>query len=385
MPNGPIPGVVAFQKPDQSAILSQAAQLMVLGMQLRGEVAPDRLPADDLTRLGSLSLPVAPGRIDTRRVRAAIATRYSLSEKAMLAGAVGEPITSNVIPDLAVRHFGKPTPLTAAELMEGALQNPNELVRVSAATAYFDRSSEPARLIKVLEDGTRSTDNLTRHVAATALSRVAPESSALDALLAQRPGQATFGAASHTTAIIHGTWAANGSWWQPGGDFFTYLTKMLPNLQRTPPLPPAPPWDAPYGAPDEFRWSGGYSDAARALAANELAQWVSNHNAQGLDLITHSHGGSVAMLATQPGMAITAKEMVLLSCPVHFPKYEPAFSKVQKIVSVRVHLDLVILADRGGQRFSDPRIQENVLPIWFDHFATHDPQNWTMYNIPAIL
>jgi hypothetical protein len=77
--------------------------------------------------------------------------------------------------------------------------------------------------------------------------------------------------------------------------------------------------------------------------------------------------------------------MVLLSCPVHFPKYAPDFSKIQKIVSIRVRLDLVILADRGGQRFSDPRIQENVLPIWFDHFATHDPLVWSKYTVPAML
>jgi hypothetical protein len=45
----------------------------------------------------------------------------------------------------------------------------------------------------------------------------------------------------------------------------------------------------------------------------------------------------------------------------------------------------VILADRGGQHFSDPRISENVLGIWFDHFATHDPKVWTKYNVPARL
>ena len=30
-----------------------------------------------------------------------------------------------------------------------------------------------------------------------------------------------------------------------------------------------------------------------------------------------------------------------------------------------------------GNRF----INENVLPIWFDHFATHDPGVWTKYGI----
>ena len=50
-----------------------------------------------------------------------------------------------------------------------------------------------------------------------------------------------------------------------------------------------------------------------------------------------------------------------------------------------MHLDLVILADRGGQRFYDNRISENVLPLWFDDFATHDPTTWETYGVPAML
>jgi len=50
-----------------------------------------------------------------------------------------------------------------------------------------------------------------------------------------------------------------------------------------------------------------------------------------------------------------------------------------------VHLDLVILVDGGGQHFSDPRIQEHVLPIWFDHFATHDPDTWERHRVALLL
>ena len=70
---------------------------------------------------------------------------------------------------------------------------------------------------------------------------------------------------------------------------------------------------------------------------------------------------------------------------MHWPKYAPDFNHTQKVVSIRVHLDLVILADGGGQRSIDPRIAEHVLPLWFDHFATHDPANWQQYAIPAML
>ena len=138
-----------------------------------------------------------------------------------------------------------------------------------------------------------------------------------------------------------------------------------------------------YGASDRFGWTGGYSDAARADGGTSLHDWVQQHNLEGLDLFTHSHGGSVAMLASQAGMKV--RRMALLSCPVHWPKYMPDFNLTAKVVSIRVHMDLVILADRGGQRFNDSRIQENVLPIWFDHFATHNPANWQKYNVPAML
>ena len=170
--------------------------------------------------------------------------------------------------------------------------------------------------------------------------------------------------------IVHGTWARASSWWQPpSGDFWKYLHDTVDGTL--------------YGAADRFEWSGGYSDVARALAGSDLQAWVQQHRLAGLDLFTHSHGGSVAMLASHAGTAVGG--LVLLSCPVHWPKYTPDFSRVSKVVSVRVHLDLVILADGGGQRFYDTRVHENVLPVWFDHFATHDPATWEQHDVKSML
>jgi hypothetical protein len=89
------------------------------------------------------------------------------------------------------------------------------------------------------------------------------------------------------------------------------------------------------------------------------------------------------MLASNSGLDIG--KLVLLSCPAHPQKYMPDFQHVGKVVSVRVHLDLVILVDGGGQRFAHPRISENVLPVWFHHSATHDPDVWRKHDIPAKL
>lgn len=100
--------------------------------------------------------------------------------------------------------------------------------------------------------------------------------------------------------------------------------------------------------------------------------------------MTHSHGGSVAMLMSwQP--SATFDQLVLLSCPVHPAKYSVNFGKVKKVVSVRVKFDLVLLADGSGSHFSDARYNEHVLPVWFNHSATHDPAIWQQYKVSAML
>jgi hypothetical protein len=395
----PVAGAAAFQSTDDASILSQSAILLGLGVELRGEgplpegrlqalagdSLPELLPKDDLAVLNLPPLPVSRGRIDAQRIRGGMESRYGMRTGAMLADAEAFSAAGTILPDVARQLYREPSAVAAAELMEASLSAPHELVRVSAAAAYFDRSSEPARLIAILEKGTRSADELTTAVAATALAQIAPEDRALDDLVTPKESASASGVASHATVLVAGTWALNSLWWKPGGIFHTYLTGVLPPLPRTVPGSAGATWSPCYAAGDFYSWSGGYSDAARALAAADLVQWVNGHSAAGLDLITHSHGGNVAMLATQPGMAMTPQEIVLLSCPVHFPKYAPDFSKIQKIVSIRVRLDLVILADRGGQRFNNPRIQENILPVWFDHFATHDPLVWSKYTVPAML
>jgi hypothetical protein len=254
-------------------------------------------------------------------------------------------------------------------LLEVSLRHPHELVRVSAAASYLEVAADPTPALRVLEHGVRSRDRLTRDVAGHALARVDPRNPILARLLEPRK-KGSRRKRSRTSLILHGTWARASSWWQPpSGDFWKYLHDQVDaNL---------------YGAQDRFEWSGGYSDAARALGGDDLRAWVQQHTLGGLDLFTHSHGGSVAMLANHAGTALG--RLALLSCPVHWPKYTPDFTAVAKVVSVRVHLDLVILADRGGQRFNDNRIQEHVLPIWFDHFATHDPGTWATYDVRSML
>jgi hypothetical protein len=248
-------------------------------------------------------------------------------------------------------------------------------VRVAAAVAALPLSSDVEIATDELRAGTRNRDPLVREVAATALARFSPEDDALRRL--RRPRTADLRATSNLELapvaqkiIVHGTWATNNAWWQPGGDFYSFLDANV--------------WKPLYTGTDQ-RWSGGYSDNARAAGAKKLVNWALTHSPNDTSLICHSHGGSVAMLASWDAAGITFDKLRFMSVPVHPSKYTVNFSRVGSVSSVRVRMDLVLLADGGGARFTDPRYDDHVLPVWFNHSATHDPKVWQKYGVAALL
>jgi hypothetical protein len=369
-------------------VRSQAATLLLIGSHLRGDLVAlraraeasratlgdmarkttDPVPPEDVQTLGFPSLALATGRLRPKRLNRLTGVRFAAippgAPRARDVGAVSKRVRS-----LARVFYREPTQETAGALVEISLRHPNELVRVAAAASHVDLTTEPTPALRVLERGVRSQDPLTRGVAANALAHVDPRNERLAPLLVGRRRRSSR-RPSRTCLIVHGTWARAEPWWQPpAGDFWRYLHDNVDaNL---------------YGAQDRFDWSGGYSDVARSLGGGDLRAWGDAHNLQGLDVFTHSHGGSVAMHANHAGLRMG--RLVLLSCPVHWPKYTPDFGAVTKVVSIHVHLDLVVLADRGGQRFNDARIEEIDFPVWFDHFATHDPAKWVTYGLPGRL
>ena len=376
----PVAAPEAFRQTGVAAVQSQAALLLLLGRQLRGDdqvlaaraVAAgmpevvEAVPPDDVAQFPVPRLRPSVGRVRVTLVEARLAERYG--RKIVRRIAIPHAELSETLGDLAQTLFQTPDAVTAAQLMEASLRSSDELTRVAAAAAYFELSTRPRRLINILLRGTRSADGLVRDVAATALARIAPEHARLRRMTQAKIARSA-GEASHTALLVHGTFARGHEWWQPGGSFHSYLKSNVRSDL--------------YSGGDRFEWSGGYSDAARDLAARDLRTWAEQRNLLGLDLFGHSHGANVIMQSTKFGLQAGA--LVLLSCPVHVPKYLPDFARVTKVVSIRVHLDLVILADRGGQRFRHPQIHEHVLPIWFDHGAAHNPQVWQDHNVPAML
>jgi len=309
-------------------------------MQLSLEKAQsplDAIPTEDIQALGFPSLQADTVRFRSAELQKVLGVTFEAAPAAPPTPGDLRAAARN-LPQTAAAFYDQANSQTAAALLEAGLRHPDQLVRVAAAASYFDVTTEARRAIGELESGLSSRDLLTRDVAAYALAHIDPKNSKLTKLL-QAQRRPSSRKPSHTSTIIHGTWAADSPWWQPvpPGDFWHYIHDNV---------------DAGlYGASDRFQWTGGYSDLARSQGGDKLFNWVKGHQLDGLDLFTHSHGGSVAMLANHEGAQVG--RMVLLSCPVHWPQYTPDFTRVGRVISVRVHLDLVILADRGGQHFDD--------------------------------
>lgn len=380
----PISGYEAFGQVGDAAILSQAAFVLSLGNQLRGTpqaraartravgitATDELLPSEDQAVFPLPTIPATAQRFSPDKLRAAANRAAGMQDyRARYRASASDAEAARVAYGALARSvYETPTSEAAATLLNECIFHDHELVRTAAAAAYCTHAADPQPLVDLLAKATRSKDALIRDVAATALARFYPGHEALAALRVSRPTR-TRRPPSHTSLLVHGTWAAGEPWWQPGGDFHSYvLSDVRPDL---------------FSAGNRFEWSGGYSDAARASAGVDLNNWVNSQGLDGLQIFAHSHGGSVAMLTTHNGTNMG--KLVLLSCPVHEDKYMPDFNRAPDVVSIRVHADLVILADGGRQRFRDNRIRENVLSCWFNHSLTHDPKTWKDLNVLNML
>ena len=129
---------------------------------------------------------------------------------------------------------------------------------------------------------------------------------------------------------------------------------------------------------------GGYSDAARALGGTDLTRRGSNGSILSRARISTLTAMAAASPRSPTRRGPTSGTWCFSVVPCTGRSTRRTSTTRRGSSRSAVHLDLVILADGGGQRFEDPRIAENVLPIWFDHFATHDPANWQKFDIPAM-
>lgn len=131
-----------------------------------------------------------------------------------------------------------------------------------------------------------------------------------------------------------------------------------------------------------FQWSGAYKKGHRDIAAKRLAGWVGEVTGDGLNaLFAHSYGGIIALNATTHGLKV--KDLVLLSVPVE--SFPVEWRNIGRAVSLRIHMDLVLLAARRRQFFTE-NVEENYLPGWFwQHSDSHNPEIWQSEKCPEML
>jgi hypothetical protein len=85
--------------------------------------------------------------------------------------------------------------------------------------------------------------------------------------------------------IVHGTWSKAASWYAPGGHFFDLIEQKARDLGHT---------------AITYTWSGYLDEAHRAAAGKALAKLIRSYPADTeFYIIAHSHGGNVAILASQ--------------------------------------------------------------------------------------
>lgn len=374
----PVPGPQAWASTSRNARLSQAAMVLSVGAAAAGE--PYRV--DSPTELGLNADVAALGRTELITVEEATAPLDEVTTRsARAAGAMRDARAAGTMRDaraapaaeveLMARLADRPDPVTAAALVESGLRSGNRLVRTSAAVAALDTTGPREEVLAQLVDGASRGGPLTRQIGRIGLARVDPEHKVLRSVTVRPAAPPGRNRPSHTAVLTHGTFAALSRWWQPGGDFYRFLDTITPSLHLH---------------DRSFQWSGLYTDGARQLAAQQLADWVIDQNLRRPDVFGHSHGATVACLATRRGCEID--RLVLLSWPVH-GEWFPDFGRVGRIIDVRVRMDLVIIADRGGQTLTPP--PEHAAKVtshvhgWFQHEATHEPDYWRRHGLAGVL
>lgn len=345
----------------ETAAESQAALLLIAraGVLAMEDGAEDmRQEADE----AGFGLPPLEPLQREHRLRLAEATRplgASPKELAEETSDLGDEIVS-----ATHRLYEEPNTQNAAALFEVSLHSRHPLVRVAAAAGARETTRLRPLTRQTLEEGCLAEDPLVAGVAREAMAHIDRHHPYLRAKVAEPPEPVRRSEKSETAVITHGTWAAGGTWYRPGGDFYDALALNRPDLHLH---------------PQSFTWSGDYSRAAWREGAAGLSDWLSNEGLESTDYFAHSHGATVANRATRLG--VDFPRLVMMSWPVR-DDWLPKPGTVGRIIDVRVRLDLVILVDGGGQR-----LRTNQFDVsehrngWFNHFVTHEPDYWTEHGL----
>lgn len=180
--------------------------------------------------------------------------------------------------------------------------------------------------------------------------------------------------------IVHGTWATKETWWRPKGSLWNHVHAFWPHL---------------YGGPSPFAWSGKNDHAERVIAAQQLVAWAQAEGAASLDVIAHSHGGNVCLLAARLGLSIS--RLILLGTPIR-TEYMLDLKNTGSIANVFSLADLTQtpLGTAPHRRFegrslgdsasvSNWRAEDDGSGSEPGHSDLHEPPTWKASGLNALL
>jgi pimeloyl-ACP methyl ester carboxylesterase len=122
--------------------------------------------------------------------------------------------------------------------------------------------------------------------------------------------------------LIHGTWGVNSEWYQPDSLFFKAIEESA---------------SAVHYAVVPFMWSGSLDHTSRKIAGAVLAKLIQSYPSETkITIIGHSHGGNVAILASQilsadPRNNHSIEALFTLGTPVHAQDYMPNMNIIKKL------------------------------------------------------
>jgi hypothetical protein len=367
----PLPGDECFFAVSQAARWSQAAQLIGLSTQLRGD-------ASLLEEMGD-----ARERLRLPRVDSIDPIDLVESESLDRALEIPEEPTLGFMRrneyELWREASSDGDAAAATRLIYLSLRDPHEFVRIAAAVSWAAIAREsPPLVLDILRAGCESPLETARHLAANALADVAPSDPALSELVEDEPFDGP-PEPVRTSLLVHGTWSrwpkklrrGGKRWWEPGGGFHRYVRRHAsPDL---------------YNGRNTFRWSGVYDQRGRDEGTEGLRRWAALGGVDHFDVLyAHSYGGTLALAATEDGTnpGIKIRLLLLLSTPGHLPPGTD-WSRISRAVSLRTTFDLVLLADRSANALPPPveLLKLPGLTTWFAHGATHSVRVWKRYGI----
>lgn len=378
----PIVGLDAFTSDANAAKWSLSAQLLILAGRFAGKTAAPN-PKKDTTAV--------PDRTTDATATVETATVETPDEDAVGTPTVRPLPRGSQVPHTTGALRSTPAqlwtalnasgdPYTAVTLLLSQLDNPSEIARVSAAASLIAIDTEIERARTTLTNIQRFTSPTARAMVALALGTPVRAPGARQAKPRVSPPQ-SIGEVSIGIAGTFGRWRSPQL--TPGGELFALLKdKLSPDL---------------YSDPESYyRWTGGYSEAARLDAAADLERWLATSgSARRLDSVyAHSHGGNVALDAVMLGIPI--RFLLLIDTPAlrrSGANWSEINGRVGRAVSLRSRLDLVLILDRllhggaGGPGSDgidfDASFDCRVLspPVWFSHTAMLRPAVWEKYGL----